>query len=68
MILVLFCIFLVTAFFAIFEDKLSSFKWVIYALVGVCLVLLAGFRPVGIDNDSMNYISSNMTILCLKIQ
>ena len=55
MILALFCIFLVTAFFAIFEDKLSSFKWVIYALVCVCLVLLAGFRPVGIDNDSINY-------------
>ncbi len=55
MIAAITCVFLLSSFFAFFEEKLGRFKWYVYALIGVALMLLAAFRPIGIDNDSYSY-------------
>lgn len=33
-----------------------SSKTLIFILVGILLILIAGFRPIGIDRDSLNYV------------
>lgn len=35
-----------------------SSKTLIFILVGILLILIAGFRPIGIDRDSLNYVEA----------
>lgn len=55
MVFAIILIFFITAFFAFFEEKLGKFKWYVYIFIGISLILLAAIRPVGVDNDSVNY-------------
>lgn len=49
-------IFIFTALFCLLEDRLPlNDKRILYVLIAIILVLLAGFREVGIDPDSDNY-------------
>lgn len=43
--------------FGIFEDRLGNFKWIVYILLGFVLFFLTAFRPIGIDNDSRDYVN-----------
>lgn len=51
----LFAIFAILVFLAFFEEYLGRYKWFAYLLLGVVLIMYAGFRPVGFDRDSPNY-------------
>lgn len=55
MVIPLIAILVFVAVVAIFEDNLVKYKWHIYICVGVALVLMATFRVVGNDNDSLTY-------------
>ena len=46
---------LLSALVAFFEEKLSNFKWWIFVLLCILLVIVATIRPLGIDNDSIAY-------------
>lgn len=49
-------LFLIIAILSFLEDNLSrNFKLTAYIIFGVCLILMAGLREVGIDPDSENY-------------
>lgn len=48
-------LFLLTALLSIVEKYLGRYKWIPYVLIGLTLILLAGFREIGIDPDSENY-------------
>jgi len=37
---------------------LVSFKTLIFILIGIVLILIAGLRPIGLDRDSLNYINA----------
>lgn len=41
--------------FVYVEDFLGKYKWLAYTLIGICLIMYAGFRPIGFDRDSSNY-------------
>lgn len=56
MVYLLLIILYITCFISYFEEKLSRTKWFLYLSIGILLVLIAGFRPIGIDNDSENYL------------
>lgn len=45
------------ALIAVFEDRLGDFKNYLYILFGIVLFFLTAFRPIGIDNDSENYVA-----------
>lgn len=55
MVIAIFLLLATTVFFAFFEERLGHFKWYVYTLVGIGLIVLAAIRPVGIDNDSFVY-------------
>ncbi len=40
-----------------------SSKTLFFIVIGILLILIAGLRPIGIDNDSMNYVSILRTSL-----
>ena len=46
---------LLCALVAFFEEKLSNFKWWIWGLLCFLLIIVATFRPLGMDNDSIAY-------------
>lgn len=48
-------LFVLTALLSLVEKYLGRYKWIPYVLIGLTLVLLAGFREIGIDPDSENY-------------
>lgn len=48
-------IFLLIAMFCYFEDYITDYKNTIYFNFCIALILLAGFRVVGVDPDSDNY-------------
>lgn len=48
-------IIIVVLFLVVTEDYLGNYKWVAYVFVGICLMMYAGFRPIGFDRDSPNY-------------
>lgn len=48
-------IFILVVLLSYLEDYIGSYKFPIYLLMGIILILLAGFREVGIDPDSINY-------------
>lgn len=48
-------IFAVTALLSILEQYMGKAKWILFAIIGITLILLAGLREVGIDPDSENY-------------
>lgn len=54
-VFVVFCILLCVASFSFLEDETKKTEITIYAFVVLLLTLLAGFRPVGIDKDSLQY-------------
>lgn len=41
--------------FAFTEESISKYKWQVYITLCICLIIYAGFRPVGFDRDSTNY-------------
>lgn len=51
----LFVIFSILIVFSFTEDYLGKYKWLIFIIIGLTLILYAGFRPVGFDRDSPNY-------------
>ena len=54
--LIIFIIFSFTAVLCFLEERLPvRDKKNLYALLAVLLILLAGFREVGVDPDSDNY-------------
>lgn len=55
MVFLLLTILLIICFISFFEEKLPETKWYVYGCIGVALILIAGFRPIGIDNDSETY-------------
>ena len=55
MIVAILLLFAVSAFISFFEEKLGTFKWFVYAFIGLMLIILAAIRPIGIDNDSLVY-------------
>ena len=55
MVYLLLIILYIICFISYFEEHLSRTKWFLYIGIGFLLILLAGFRPVGIDNDSETY-------------
>lgn len=48
-------LFILTALLSVIEKYLGRYKWIPYVLIGLMLILLAGFREIGIDPDSENY-------------
>ena len=54
--LLFFLLMLITSF-SFFDQEKDIKTFLIYAACVVCLFLLAGFRPYGVDEDSMNYLS-----------
>lgn len=63
-------LFVITVIISLLERYFGSYKKPVYVALGVILMLVAGFREVGIDPDSVNYeytflksdsASSNMT-------
>lgn len=56
MVVAIIIIFMLTAVLCFLEERLSERdKKIIYVLIATVLVLLAGFREVGVDPDSDNY-------------
>ena len=41
-------IFAVTALLSILEQYMGKAKWILFAIIGITLILLAGLREVGI--------------------
>ena len=48
-------LFSVTTFLALIERYIRKYKLLLYFLISIALILIAGLRPVGIDPDSNNY-------------
>ena len=48
-------LFTVTTFLALIERYIRKYKLLLYFLISIALILIAGLRPVGIDPDSNNY-------------
>lgn len=48
-------IFTATVFFALFEEKIIKYRTPLYIFIFFLLVLVAGFREIGIDPDSIDY-------------
>lgn len=48
-------IFIFTAILCYLEDYIKKYRLPLYLLIGLILILVAGFREVGIDPDSENY-------------
>lgn len=46
---------LLVALFSFIENEKPSTRWIVFAVVVFALTLLAGFRPIGIDKDSLQY-------------
>ncbi len=55
MVYLLLIILYIICLISYFEERLSKAKWYLYIGVGVLLILMAAFRPIGIDNDSETY-------------
>lgn len=55
MVYLLLIILYVICLISYFEEELGDNKWYVYWGVGVVLILMAAFRPLGIDNDSETY-------------
>lgn len=55
MVLFLLSILLIVFVIAIFEERLNDEKIYVYIVVGIILVLCAGCKKIGFDNDSENY-------------
>lgn len=55
MVYLLLAILYIVYLLSYFEEILPKTKWYIYWGVGAALILLAAFRPLGIDNDSETY-------------
>lgn len=55
MIYVLISLFFVVFLISLFEERLQRYKKSLYTILCVILVLCAGFKPVGFDNDSEQY-------------
>ena len=55
MIYILIAIYLVVFFFALLEERLQLYSKTIYVVLGVVLVLYAGFGPIGFSSDSGVY-------------
>lgn len=52
---ILLIIFSLVLLLVFFEDYLGKYKWAVYIVVGIIMILCAGLRPVGFDRDSENY-------------
>lgn len=48
-------LFIVVLILASLQNFLKQYRLFLYCLIGVCLILTAGLREVGIDPDSSNY-------------
>lgn len=48
-------VFITTILLAYIEPYIKRYKMILYLLTGLSLVLIAGFREIGIDPDSSNY-------------
>lgn len=48
-------LFIITIVLALFQEHTKKYNLFIYLLLGITLILVAGFREVGIDPDSPNY-------------
>lgn len=55
MVLLLIILYLFIALCTYFEDFFQKQKVWVYFIIGILLVLIAGLRPPGCDNDSLNY-------------
>lgn len=55
MMLLFITIFVVIIFIAFIENYIDKDKWYVYWGICAILILMAGFRPVGVDPDSANY-------------
>lgn len=56
-ILTVYIIAFLLGFFTFFEDHRERYTQFIFWIVVVALILCAGFRPIGVDFDSWNYVS-----------
>lgn len=50
--LIIFCL---VVLFVFLEDYLKEYKWYVYILIGVILILMCTFKTVGADDDSESY-------------
>lgn len=55
MIISIIIVLLFTCILAFLEERLGKSKWYVYTGLGLFLILLTGFRPIGMDNDAENY-------------
>lgn len=55
MIYAILFLFFMVALLSLFEDYLGKYSNLIYCLIGLILIVTAGFREVGVDPDSMTY-------------
>lgn len=56
-IILLVSLFMVLATLSFFDEKKDKYVFVIYVLAAVAMFLLAGFKPIGVDRDSLLYLS-----------
>lgn len=55
MITLIFIVFVLVAAFSFIEDNATDYKDIVYIGIMFLLICIAGFRPIGCDNDSLNY-------------
>lgn len=55
MIAILFVVFFLVFLTALFQERLEKYTTTLYLALGVILILYAGLRPIGFDNDSDMY-------------
>lgn len=51
----LFILTLLMVAFSFFEDEHPIVRWSVFVLLVAIITVMAGFRPIGIDKDSLNY-------------
>lgn len=52
---ILFAILILVCILSLLEDKMQRYNRIVYMMLTVVLILLAGFREIGADRDSENY-------------
>jgi hypothetical protein len=55
MIVLLLCLFVLVSVLSYIEDYLGKYKVLAYSVLTLILICVAAFKPIGCDNDSINY-------------
>ena len=52
---ILLAMFLIIAILCYLEDYIRKYQKLLFFLIGLVLIFVAGFREIGLDPDSVNY-------------